>query len=109
MKKALIVLTVFVVALAVCAPAFAQSRRRRPRSHHLWQPAHNFTAAGNAQAIDTTNGRVVVRVWLASSAWRPSWERSDRGRHPQHDNSCARIWTLSQHPAQRHWPASTCA
>jgi hypothetical protein len=71
MKKALIVLAVFVVALAVCAPAFAQSGVVAPASISWWQPAHNFTAAGNAQAIDTTNGRVVVRVWLASIGVAP--------------------------------------
>jgi hypothetical protein len=71
MKKALIVLAVFVVALAVCAPAFAQSGVVAPDHITWWQPAHNFTAAGNAQAIDTTNGRVVVRVWLASIGVAP--------------------------------------
>ena len=71
MKRALIVLAVFVVALAVCAPAFAQSGVVAPGHISWWQPAHNFTAAGNAQAIDTTNGRVVVRVWLASIGVAP--------------------------------------
>jgi hypothetical protein len=71
MKKALLVLAVFVVALAVCAPAFAQSGVVAPDHIAWWQPAHNFTAAGNAQAIDTGNGRVVVRVWLASIGVAP--------------------------------------
>src|ERR1035437_750661 len=71
MKKALLVLAVFVVALAVCAPAFAQSGVVAPDHISWWQPAHNFTAAGNAQAIDTGNGRVVIRVWLASIGVAP--------------------------------------
>ena len=71
MKKALLVLAIFVVALAVCAPAFAQSGVVAPNHISWWQPAHTFTAAGGAQAIDTGNGRVVVRVWLASIGVAP--------------------------------------
>ena len=71
MKKALIVLAVLVVALAVCAPAFATSGVVAPDHISWWHPAHTFTAAGKAQAVDTTNGRLVVRVWLASIGVAP--------------------------------------
>jgi hypothetical protein len=71
MKKALIVLAVVVVALAVCAPAFAASGVVAPDHISWWHPAKTFTAAGKVQAVDTTNGRLVVRVWLASIGAAP--------------------------------------
>ena len=71
MKKALIVLAVVVVALVVCAPAFATSGVVSPDHISWWHPAKNFTAAGKVQAVDTTNGRLVVRVWLASIGVAP--------------------------------------
>ncbi len=71
MKKALVVLSVLVVALAVCAPAFATSGVVAPDHISWWHPATSFTAAGKVQAVDTTNGRLVVRVWLASIGVAP--------------------------------------
>ena len=67
MKKALIALAVLVVALACCAPAFADSGVVAENHIPWWTPAHTFTAVGKAQAVDTTNGRLVVRVTLASA------------------------------------------
>jgi len=67
MKKALIALAVVLVALACCGPAFASSGVVAENSIPWWSPAHTFTAVGNAQAVDTTNGRLVVRVTLASA------------------------------------------
>ena len=67
MKRALIVLAVLVVALACCAPAFASSGVVAENHIPWWTPAHTFTAVGKAQAVDTTNGRLVVRVTLASA------------------------------------------
>ena len=71
MKKALLVLAVLVVALAVCAPALATSGVVAPDHISWWHPAKTFTAAGKVQAVDTTNGRLVVRVWLASIGVAP--------------------------------------
>ena len=71
MKKALVVLAVLVVALAVCAPAFATSGVVAPDHISWWHPATTFTAAGKVQAVDTANGRLVVRVWLASIGVAP--------------------------------------
>ena len=71
MKKALVVLAVVVVALAVCAPAFAASGVVAPDHISWWHPAKTFTAAGKVQAVDTKNGRLVVRVWLASIGVAP--------------------------------------
>jgi hypothetical protein len=71
MKKALVVLAVVVVALAVCAPAFAASGVVAPDHISWWHPAKTFTAAGKVQAVDTRNGRLVVRVWLASIGVAP--------------------------------------
>jgi hypothetical protein len=71
MKRALIVLAVLVVALAVCAPAFATSGVVAPDHISWWHPANSFTAAGKVQAVDSTNGRLVVRVWLASIGAAP--------------------------------------
>jgi hypothetical protein len=67
MKKALIALAVVLVALACCGPAFASSGVVAENSIPWWTPVHSFTAVGNAQAVDTTNGRLVVRVTLASA------------------------------------------
>jgi hypothetical protein len=71
MKKALVVLAVVVVALAVCVPAFAASGVVAPDHISWWHPAKTFTAAGKVQAVDTKNGRLVVRVWLASIGVAP--------------------------------------
>ena len=71
MKKALVVLAVVVVALAVCAPAFATSGVVAPDHISWWHPAKTFTAAGKVQAVDTTNSRLVVRVTLASVGAAP--------------------------------------
>lgn len=71
MKRALVVLAVVVVALAVCAPAFATPGVVAPAHISWWQPAKTFTAAGKVQAVDTANGRLVLRVWLASIGAAP--------------------------------------
>jgi hypothetical protein len=62
MKKLLIVVVVAIAALALAAPAFAW-----PVDLPWWHPATQFTAAGKAKAIDTANGKIVVRVQLAST------------------------------------------
>ena len=67
MKKALIALAVLVVALACCAPAFADSSVVAENHIPWWTPVHTFTAVGKAQAVDTTSSRLVVRVTLASA------------------------------------------
>jgi len=67
MKKALIALAVVLVVLACSGPAFASSGVVAENSIPWWTPAHSFTAVGNAQAVDTTNNRLVVRVTLASA------------------------------------------
>ncbi len=67
MKKALTALAVVLVALVCCGSAFASSGVVAESSIPWWTPAHSFTAVGNAQAVDTTNGRLVVRVTLASA------------------------------------------
>lgn len=68
MKKLLIVAAVALAVLAFCAPALAgdPSGVVAPDNIAWWHPAHTFTAAGKVQAVDTANGRLVVRVWLAS-------------------------------------------
>ncbi len=66
MKKVLLVLAVALVALACSAPAFAATSVVPENQIQWWHPAHTFTAAGNVQAVDTTNGRLVERVTLAS-------------------------------------------
>jgi len=66
MKKVLLALAVALVALACSAPAFAATSVVPESQISWWHPAHTFVAAGNAQAVDTTNGRLVVRVTLAS-------------------------------------------
>ena len=68
MKKLLIVLTVALMALTLCAPALAAPAPGvvAPGNICWWHPAHTFTVAGKVQAVDTTNSRLVVRVWLAS-------------------------------------------
>lgn len=65
MKKVIIFIVVALVALAVCAPVMAS-----PGSINWWHPPTSFTAVGKVQAVDTTNGRLVVRVQLASLATR---------------------------------------
>ena len=70
MKRTLLILTVVVVALAAlvaCVPAYASAGGFVPVAQiHWWHPATSFTVAGKVQAVDTTNGRLVLRVWLAS-------------------------------------------
>jgi len=56
-----IVATVAVAALILCAPAFAW-----PVDLDWWHPDKDFTCAGKAKAVDTVNGKLVVRVQLAS-------------------------------------------
>ncbi len=67
MKKVLLALAVALVALACSAPAFAATSVVPENQIPWWHPAHTFVAAGNAQAVDTANGRLVVRVTLASA------------------------------------------
>jgi hypothetical protein len=67
MKKVLMALAVTLVALACSAPALAATSVVPENQIPWWHPAHTFVAAGNAQAVDTTNGRLVVRVTLASA------------------------------------------
>lgn len=62
MKKLLVVTVVALAALVLAAPASAW-----PIDLPWWTPATDFTAAGTAKAIDATNGKVVVRVQLASA------------------------------------------
>ena len=66
MKKVLLVLAVALVALACSAPALAATSVVPENQIQWWHPAHTFTAAGHVQAVDTTNGRLVERVTLAS-------------------------------------------
>lgn len=72
MKKALLVLAVMVVALACFVPAaFATTGVVSENHISWWTPAKSFTAAGKVQAVDTANGRLVVRVTLASVGVAP--------------------------------------
>ena len=72
MKKALLVLAVMVVALACFVPAaFATTGVVAENHISWWTPAKSFTAAGKVDAVDTTNGRLVVRVTLASIGVAP--------------------------------------
>ena len=66
MKKVLLALAVALVALACSAPAFAATSVVPENQIPWWHPAHTFVAAGNVQAVDTANGRLVERVTLAS-------------------------------------------
>jgi len=70
MKRSLFILTVVaiaLIALAVCVPAYAAGAGSSPVAEiHWWHPATSFTVAGRVQAVDTTNSRLVLRVWLAS-------------------------------------------
>jgi len=61
MGRIAIVATVAVAALVLCAPAFAW-----PVDLDWWHPDKDFTCAGKAKAVDTVNGKLVVRVQLAS-------------------------------------------
>ncbi len=72
MKKALLVLAVMVVALACFVPAaFATTGVVAENHISWWTPAKSFTAAGKVDAVDATNGRLVVRVTLASIGVAP--------------------------------------
>jgi hypothetical protein len=68
MKRVLIVVAVAIATLVLCAPAFAGPSSVVVAPDHIswWHPAHTFTAVGKVQAVDTANGRLVMRVWLAS-------------------------------------------
>ena len=72
MKKALLVLAVMVVTLAIFVPAaFATTGVVAENHISWWTPAKSFTAAGKVEAVDATNGRLVVRVTLASIGVAP--------------------------------------
>jgi hypothetical protein len=62
MKRLLVVTLVMLCGLVLAAPASAW-----PLDLPWWTPATEFTAAGKAKAVDTANGKLVMRVQLASA------------------------------------------